>query len=159
MNQLPNHLQGLYSASKGTHIWIIQGIYFFFIKGPHSQASSTNPKPRRSAGNASTNSHAGSATPPPPGRCAGRAGAHSQAGNISPPQPGRSAGSAGTLCMASSISPPQLGRGAGSAVHKFTKYGLFSNLQACYILIMLIMPHATCDKRQKSAKTLRQILI
>ena len=50
------------------------------------------------------------------------------------------------------LTPP--GRIAGSAVHKFTKYGLFSTLQALYILILLIMPCATCDKREKSVKKL-----
>ena len=36
--------------------------------------------------------------------------------------------------------------------HKFTEYDLFSTLQALYILILLIMPHATCDKREKCKK-------
>ena len=44
---------------------------------------------------------------------------------------------------------PQPGRSAGSAVHKFTKCGLCSALQELYILILLITPHATNDKREK----------
>ena len=35
---------------------------------------------------------------------------------------------------------------------KFAKYDLFSTLQALYICIMLIMPHATCEKRESVKK-------
>ena len=73
---------------------------------------------------------------PQPGRSAGSAGALSQAGSISPPQPGRSAGTH----FQSGSANPQPGRSAGSAVHKFTKYDLFSSPQ----LQALSFPLNTC---------------